>query len=218
MSGRLLVIVMAVAVLGASVPAAAQDLPEGEGKQTVAVLCGSCHDVNRVRAGYTPQGWRTVMQMMFNFGVAVPTDQLATVTEYLTRNFPERSKPPAVVIPGPVQVSIKEWPVATPGSRPHDPLATRDGALWYTGQMVNALGRLDPKTGDIKEFHLKTPHSGPHGLVEDRNGQVWYTGNSAGLIGKLDPRTGTVTEYRMPDPTARDPHTLVFDQHGILWF
>ena len=38
------------------------------------------------------------------------------------------------------------------------------------------------------------------------------------LVGKLDPKTGAVTEYRMPDPKARDPHSLHFDQSGILWF
>jgi len=90
--------------------------------------------------------------------------------------------------------------------------------LWYTGQMANVLGRIDPKSGAIKEYPLKTPHSGPHGLAEDRDGNVWYTGNAAGLVGRLDPKTGNVTEYKMPDPEARDPHTPMFDRAGILWF
>jgi virginiamycin B lyase len=209
---------MAAVLLCSVLPARAQELPDGKGKEMVAALCGSCHEVNRVRPGYTPEGWRTVMRMMANLEVPVPADQVATITEYLTKNFPERPKPAAVVIPGPVQVSIKEWPVPTPGSRPHDPLASKDGALWYTGQMINALGRLDPTTGQFKEYRLKTPHSGPHGLTEDRAGNVWFTGNNKALIGKLDPKTGAVTEYRMPDPAARDPHTLIFDQSGTLWF
>jgi streptogramin lyase len=81
---------------------------------------------------------------MDNHGVKVPADQVATITEYLAKNFPEKGKPAGVVIPGPANVSIKAWQVPTPGSRPHDPLATADGALWYTGQMANVLGRLDP--------------------------------------------------------------------------
>jgi len=36
------------------------------------------------------------------------------------------------------------------------------------------------------------------------------------LIGKLDPKTGAVTEYQTPEPG--DPHTLIFDNSGILWF
>jgi len=116
------------------------------------------------------------------------------------------------------KVVIKEWDVPTPKSRPHDPAVAPDGSLWYTGQLANKLGRLDPKTGEIKEWTLKTPGSGPHGLVADREGNIWYTGNAKAHIGKLDPKTGEVTEYPMPDPRARDPHTPIFDQKGILWF
>ena len=200
-------------------PAWGQDLPEGKGKEIVAAQCNSCHTLaSRVGAGYTPEGWATVLRMMINQGVNIPADQLPTLTEYLSKNFPEKGKPAAVVIDGPAKVSIKEWKVPTPGSRPHDPLAARDGSLWYTGQMANVLGRLDPKTGQFKEYPLKTPHSGPHGLVEDKDGNIWYTGNTGALIGKLDPKTGAVNEYPIPDPEAKDPHTLIFDKSGILWF
>src|SRR5215471_8419017 len=96
------------------------------------------------------------------------------------------------------QVSIKEWVVPTPGSHPHDPLATSDGFIWYTGQMANLLGRLDPRTGEFKEYPLKTPGSGPHGLVADKDGNIWFTADFASYIGKLDPKTGAITEYRMP--------------------
>jgi len=114
-------------------------------------------------------------------------------------------------------VSIKEFDVPTPNSRPHDPALAPDGSLWYTGQMANKLGRLDPKTGQIKEYPLKTPGSGPHGLVADHEGNIWFTGIFKHYIGKLNPKTGEVTEYPMPDPQA-DPHTPTFDQQGILWF
>jgi virginiamycin B lyase len=209
---------LAAALFGFAVPALAQDFPDGPGKETVTAICGGCHDVNRVRAGYSPEGWKTVMQMMHNMEAPVPKDELETVTAYLTKNFPEKAKPAAVLIPGPVEVSIKEWPVPTAGSRPHDPLATHDGAIWYSGQTANVLGRLDPSSGEIKEYRLKSPHTGPHGLVEDKDGKIWFTGNNAGLIGKLDPKTGDVTEYKLPDKDARDPHTLNFDQKGVLWF
>src|ERR1700757_117043 len=102
------------------------DFPEGAGKSDVVAICGGCHDINRVKAGYTPEGWHTVMRMMHNFDVPVPKDEVDTLTQYLIKNFPERPRPAAVVIPGPVEAKIELWPVATPGSRPHDPLATRD--------------------------------------------------------------------------------------------
>ena len=91
-----------------------------------------------------------------------------TLAAYLAENFPEKSKPQGAIVAGPAQVTFKEWTLPTPGSRPHDPLATLDGTIWYTGQMANVLGRIDPTTGRINEYHLDTPMSGPHGLVADQ--------------------------------------------------
>jgi len=210
-------VVVTAALLCSAVPAFGQALPDGPGKELAAANCNGCHTLlSRVGAGYTPEGWQTVLRMMANQGVNVPADQAGPLREYLTKSFPEKGKPAGVIIPGAAKISQKEWQAPTPGSRPHDPLAARDGSFWYTGQMANVLGRVDPKTGEIKEFPLKTPHSGPHGLQEDRDGNIWYTGNTGSLIGKLDPKTGTVTEYTTPEPG--DPHTLIFDNNGILWF
>ena len=124
--------------------------------------------------------------------------------------------------PGPdvseLKVTIHEWAVPTKGAHPHDPAVCADGALWFTEQMQNKIGRLDPKSGAFQEFPLKLEDSGPHGLVADREGNIWFTGNFKGYIGKLDPKTGAVKEYKIPDPKGEDPHTAVFDSQGMLWF
>src|SRR3954470_15780402 len=192
--------------------------PDGPGKDIVVATCGGCHDINRARAGYTPAGWNMLQHMMQNAATPITAEDWPTVTTYLMKNFPERPRPAAAEVSGPAQATIKLWDVPTLGSRPHDPLATKDGAIWWTGQLANKLGRIDPKTGAIREYSLKSAHTGPHGLTEDRDGNIWFTGNNAGLIGKLDPKTGLTTEYKLPDPKAKDPHTLLFDQEGILWF
>src|SRR5437773_1091289 len=183
MTTRLLLLSMMTAALLGSAPAALaqqqQDFPEGTGKAIFVAHCGACHDLNRARAGYTPDGWRTVVRMMQNADVPVPKDQWETLTQYLITSFPEKPRPAAALIDGPQQAHIKMWQVPTPGSRPHDPMAAKDGSIWYTGQLANKIGRLDPKTGQFKEFNLKTPRTGLHGLVEDRQGNVWFTGNSS---------------------------------------
>ena len=214
------ILVLLVAVFFCSVvPARSQsELPEGNGKKTVQTYCVQCHDLGSVtRANYSQEGWRNNLYMMINVGAALPKAEIETVTQYLAKNFPERPQPKAVVIPGSAKIAIKEWVVPTPGSRPHDPLATADGAIWYTGQFANLLGRLDPKTGKIEEFRL-TPKAGPHGLVADKDGNIWYTANFGSRVGKLNPKTGELTEYFMPDAAARDPHTPIFDRKGTLWF
>src|SRR5213593_1056862 len=209
MSKTLRLSLITTALLFSALTAWGQELPDGPGKELVAAQCNSCHPFHaRLGGGYTPQGWRTVMRMMTNHGVAIPPDQLETMTAYLTKNFPEKAKPVGVVIPGPARVSMKEWEVPTPGSRPHDPLATRDGALWYTGQMNNVLGRVDPKTGKIREYSLKTPHAGPHGLDEDKNGTFGTRETTARPTAKLNPKTGVFTKKKMRARESKDPPSL----------
>jgi virginiamycin B lyase len=189
-------------------------LPDGAGKEIVQASCTKCHALNLIaNSGYGREEWQTV----FNTMIDLPTDQAGILADYLAKNFPEKPRPQAVIIAGAAKVTFKEWPLPTKGSRPHDPLATPDGAIWYTGMFANTLGRVDPKSGVIKEYPLKTPGSGPHGLVDDKDGNIWFTANLKGYIGKLDPKTGDVTEYAMPEGT-RDPHTPIFDQKGTLWF
>lgn len=218
MTRNLLRAIAMVSVAAAS-PALAQDvnLPDGPGKETVSALCGACHRLTFLTNGYTPDGWHTVVRMMLNFGVPIPKEEVTTVTDYLIKSFPERQRPAAAIIPGPAEIAMKQWTVPTPGSRVHDPMAARDGSIWYSGQLANVLGHIDPKTGAIKEYHT-AEQTGPHGLKEGPDGNIWFTGNFRSLIGKLDPKTGAVTEYKLPNPAARDPHSLIFDASGILWF
>jgi len=72
---------------------AGADFPEGAGKSDVVAICGGCHDINRLKAGYTPEGWHTVLRMMQNFGATIPEGEVATITDYLIKNFPEGPRP-----------------------------------------------------------------------------------------------------------------------------
>ena len=197
-------------------PALAAEFPDGPGKEIVTTTCNACHPADRVRAGYTPQGWDTIQHMMENFGAPVEAKDWPTVKAYLVKNFPEKPRPAANIIAGPVEAKITEWPVPTPGSRPHDPMAARDGSIWYTGQLANKLGRLDPKTGQFKEYPVK-PQTGPHGLAEDRDGNIWFTGNFRSLIGKLNPKTGEVKTVTPPTDKAR-PYGMAVNSKNVVFF
>jgi virginiamycin B lyase len=214
---------------GFGVSAGAQSpLPEGAGKPLVMAACTHCHGLDKFTGErHTHGDWAEEVDVMLRYGAPLSAEQAAQVTDYLTASFPGKPKPRGTVVPGPVEVMIKEWAVATPGARPHDPAVAPDGSIWYTGQANGTLGRLDPMTGAAQEYTLnKLPSSssylpygvGPHGLTADAGGNIWYTAQLAGFVGKLDPKTGEQTQYRMPDPAARDPHTPIFDQHGTLWF
>ena len=117
-----------------------------------------------------------------------------------------------------LDADVREYVVPTPDALPHDPAVGPDGALWFTEERANKIGRLDPVTGHFREYPLKTPASGPHGLVADRQGKIWFTANTAAYVGALDPSTGVVKEFHWKDGRVKDPHTPVFDDTGVLWF
>jgi|SoiMethySBSTD1v2_1073268.scaffolds.fasta_scaffold00599_35 virginiamycin B lyase len=191
------------------------NLPDGAGKELVQMTCTKCHALNMI-TGYWG-GTRDEWQMLFGTMVQLPKDQADSIAGYLATHFPPKPAPQAVKISGPASATFKEFAVPTLGSRPHDPLAAKDGSLWWTGQFASRLGRVDTKTGEMKEFPLKTANSGPHGLVEDKDGNIFFTAINQHYIGKLNPKTGEITEYPVPAP-GRSPHTPIFDQKGMLWF
>ena len=126
---------------------------------------------------------------------------------------------PLVLLAAGRVVSIREFDLPVPNSRPPDPAVGADGALWYTAQKANAIGRVDPATGTIKQYALQTPDSGQHGLVADKAGNIWFTANYAGYIGRLDPKTGNVTAFKIADPRgAKGPHTPAIAPDGRVWF
>ncbi|MBI3047138.1 MAG: cytochrome C [Acidobacteria bacterium] len=225
MRQRAFLALVAVAFVALIFPATTQgqrggqqvQLPDGPGKDMVQATCTKCHGLNFITNsfGFSRDEWVTLFSSM----VVPPKTESDAIADYLAKHFPEKPNiSKAVIVPGPVSVNIKEWLAPTLGQRPHDPLAARDGSIWWTGQYASRLGRLDPRTGAMKEFPLDTPNSGPHGLDEDADGNVWYTGINVHEIGKVDPKTGAVTEYKVPEP-ARNPHTpIINDATGMLFF
>ena len=193
-----------------------ENLPNAPGKDAVAQTCTVCHGVANITNswGYTEQGWKDLIGSM----VKLPDDRVNTIAAYLGKTFPEKPRPKSVVVPGPVQVNFREWNALTLGSRPHDPLAAKDGTIWWAGMWGNVLGHVDPKTNEIKEYRIKTAMSGPHGIIEGPDGMIWFTANTGGYIGKFNPKTQEFTEYHMPDPAARDPHTPKFTRDGQILF
>jgi len=199
------------------VPARGDVLPAGEGKEILETRCTLCHNTERVtRQRFARDDWQDTINRMIGYGVPLSDNQKAVLTDYLAANFRGEPKAPGILVPGKVEVTIKEWTLPTRGTLPHDPLVAADGAVWYSGQLANLIGRLDPKTGQFKEYRMKTARSGPNGLVEDKDGNIWFAGGYQTYIGKLDPKTGEITEYQLGEGAR--PHTPIFDHEGNLWF
>ncbi|HEX5046358.1 MAG TPA: carboxypeptidase regulatory-like domain-containing protein [Gammaproteobacteria bacterium] len=92
-----------------------------------------------------------------------------------------------------------------PTARPHDTRIAADGSIWFNHFNDNAIGRLDPKTGDVKEW--RWPYRAKEGSFEptgartlmgpDKDGR-WYIGNQAqsGVV-VFDPKT---EQFEFHDP------------------
>ncbi len=115
-------------------------------------------------------------------------------------------------------LDIREWQVPYEQSRPRDPFAESATSVWFVGQRTGYLAHLDAESGEFTQVQLKDG-SGPHNLIVGSDGIVWYAGNRTRLIGRYDPVTKDIEEIMMPDPAARDPHTLIFDEdEENIWF
>jgi streptogramin lyase len=90
-------------------------------------------------------------------------------------------------------------------ARPHDTRIAADGTIWFNHFNDNALGRLDPKTGEVKEW--RWPYRAAEGSFQptgartlmgpDQRGR-WYIGNQAqGGVVVFDPKT---EQFEFHDP------------------
>ncbi len=128
--------------------------------------------------------------------------------EVFGEEFPGKPKPDAVLISGSTKFTIKEWVVPTSGSRPHDPLATTDGALWYAGQYANMLGRLYPHTGKIKEYRLKTPPTQAHTVWLPIKTATSGTPSTLEAVSASSTQSGGIADVRVGAGAATHPQTI----------
>lgn len=111
----------------------------------------------------------------------------------------------------------KEWTVPWADTRPRDPIADRNGRVWFVGQVGNYVAYLDSKSGQFKRFEVDAG-TNPHNINLDERGGVWFTGNRNNRIVQLIPETGELKTHMIPDSTVRDPHTMIWGKDGIAWF
>ena len=135
------ILLMAVAVFFSVLPAPGQNqLPDGNGKETVQRVCGTCHGMGFVtNRGMARKDWDWTLQRMIGYSAPIPKEEIPVLLDYLTANFPGEPRPAGVAIPGSTEVSIKEWAIPTKGSRVRDPLVAPD--------VAQPLGQISPGRG-----------------------------------------------------------------------
>jgi len=122
---RLLWGIGAMTLFVMAIPAAAQGLPEGKGKEQFERICRNCHPLDiATRARHDKDGWTGVVEDMVARGAQGKQDDMKQVVEYLTTNFGPNnpigtSTSPAPVTPAPAAAPKVEESASKPGDAAH---------------------------------------------------------------------------------------------------
>jgi len=113
------------------------------------------------------------------------------------------------------QVAIVEYLVPTANSLPLQIAAGSDGALWFTEEDGNKIGRITT-SGVITEYRVPTPNSGPFGITAGPDGALWFAESNSNKIARIT-TAGAITEYPVPTPNA-NVGDIAAGPDGALWF
>src|SRR5229473_1249517 len=117
---------------------------------------------------------------------------------------------------GELKVNIKEWDVPTKGAHPHDPAVAPDGSLWFTEQLQNKVGRLDPASGKIELKKVQGQRALPYGIAINSKGVPFFCEFGTNKMAKIDPQSMEITEYKLPE-SAR-PRRMAIDAEDKIYF
>lgn len=117
-------------------------------------------------------------------------------------------------------VPITEYRIPTTGGTPYGITAGPDGALWFTEQYGNKIGRITT-SGTITEYSLPTLFGQPGSITAGSDGALWFTynaynpitGSGSNSIGRIT-TGGAVTLY----PAPRGATAITSGPDGALWF
>lgn len=105
---------------------------------------------------------------------------------------------------------LQEFPLPTTGGMPSMITTGPDGALWFTLNQANSIGRIG-LDGQLAIQPLATDSSGPVGIHAGTRG-LWFAEILTSQIGHIT-TDGLITEFPLPNSGAR-PHAVLADSSG----
>jgi streptogramin lyase len=106
--------------------------------------------------------------------------------------------------------------VPPPSSEPSGITVGADGNLWFTEELNNKIGTINPSTHTIAEFPIPTARSQPLGIAAGPDGKIWFTEVVGRKLGSIDLTTHTFVETSLTAGTA--PIDITAGPDGSLWF
>ena len=100
---------------------------------------------------------------------------------------------------------------------PHTPVFGPDGALWFTAQNSNVIGRLDIETGKITEYGVPTQDAHPYGMTFRRTMARSGSANCRAESWAASIRAAERSRNMLPSETDVEPRRLVAVS-GAIYF
>jgi virginiamycin B lyase len=88
--------------------------------------------------------------------------------------------------------------------------------LWFTLQVANMVGRLDPRGGKIDLKTVPTTNSHPYGIAINSKGVPIFCEFETNKMAKIDPQTMEITEYTLPEGAR--PRRMAIDASDRVYF
>jgi hypothetical protein len=172
-------------------------LPEGDAKEAVEVMCVQCHQIGRVTGMHLSRtDWKTTVEDMVRMGANIPADWVDPLTDYLALNYPEKSAE--------VSMAITRLPPQADRT-PARPLnaVDADGGRWYFDKR-GFVARMDSATGSIREWPWAHDNQSPPNTIAVLAGRVWATECAAGLCNlvRFDPAAASFKTWPFPGGLA----------------
>ncbi len=112
------------------------------------------------------------------------------------------------------RLEFVEYPMRESRDIPTAIAAAPDGAIWFTIDLGNAMGRV--REGRLERLPIAGNNVEPLGLGVDADGNAWYTDTGARGISRMTP-AGEVTSFPLGTPIVRFGR-LAVARDGAVWF
>jgi streptogramin lyase len=101
-----------------------------------------------------------------------------------------------------------------PVPEPSDVAVDEAGIVWFAATSDQAIGRLDPATGNATLTHTALV---PRGITVAADGDVWFSARFVPQgVGELDPDTNDVRDFPLNDNPG--PQDIAASPDGSVWF
>jgi virginiamycin B lyase len=111
---------------------------------------------------------------------------------------------------------ITEYALPRPQSAPKSIAVGSDGALWFTEEQSNQIGRIST-AGAITTYEIPAKNATPWGIAAGPDGALWFTEEIPGNVGRLT-TAGHFNEYHIPMSSSPEPLGITTNPDGALWF